>query len=205
MDDTQNDTQDDTQDETPRQDAGTRRGAAYTRRTDGTQNRTQDETQSGMARDAERDEISGTARQSERRARRNGAPYQMPSPTGKQGKRNAMTIRKSDTRNRNAERNARRNARTTRKAIWHETQSEMIDTRRKAKRHIEERNEMSGEQSETVRIYLTPTREAPKELSTFSTMRKYNTQDRRRIASHGNIHNMNTNLTGSLISNWCSE
>ena len=116
----------------------------------------------------------------------------MPSPTGKQGKRNAMTIRKSDTRNRNAERNARRNARTTRKAIWHETQSETIDTRRKAKRHIEERNEMSGEQSETVRIYSTPTREAPKELSTFSTMREYNTDTRRRTTPPTGTHNTNT-------------
>lgn len=55
---------------------------------------------------------------------------------------------------------------------------------------------MSGEQSETVRIYSTPTGEAPKELSAFSTMRKYNTQDRRTIVSHGNIHNMNTNRYG---------
>ena len=62
----------------------------------------------------------------------------------------------------------------------------------------------SGEQSETARIYSTPAGEAPKELSAFSTVSKYNTQDRRTIASHGNIHNMNTNPTGSLISNWCS-
>lgn len=62
----------------------------------------------------------------------------------------------------------------------------------------------SGEQSETARIYSTPAGEAPKELSAFSTVSKYNTQDRRTIVSHGNTHNMNTNTTGTLISNWCS-
>lgn len=55
----------------------------------------------------------------------------------------------------------------------------------------------SGEQSETARIYSTPAGEAPKEFSAFSTMRKYTTQDRRTIASHGNIHNTNTNHNGS--------
>lgn len=44
----------------------------------------------------------------------------------------------------------------------------------------------SGEQSETARIYSTPAGEAPKELSAFSTVSKYNTQDRRTIVSHGN-------------------
>lgn len=39
-------------------------------------------------------------------------------------------------------------------------------------------------------------RGGPKELSAFSTMRKYTTQDRRTIASHGNIHNTNTNHNG---------
>lgn len=55
----------------------------------------------------------------------------------------------------------------------------------------------SGEQNETARIYPTLAGEAPKELSAFSTVSKYNTQDRRRIASHGNIHNTNTNHNGN--------
>lgn len=131
----------------------------------------------------------------------------MPSPTDKQGeaKRNDKTKERYERRNaeRNAGRDAGRDAKrdagrhgTRRKG---ETPSETQGgtAYRKTKRD-ERRAERNG-----AYIFNTPG-EVPKELSAFSTVRQYNTQDRRTIASHGNIHNMNTNPTGSLISNWCS-
>lgn len=57
---------------------------------------------------------------------------------------------------------------------------------------------MSGEQDKTVPPYIKRPRGMPrKRLSTFSTVEKYTTQDRRRTMPSNEIHNTNTNRYGN--------
>lgn len=55
----------------------------------------------------------------------------------------------------------------------------------------------SEQQNETAPYILTPPGEAPRKVSAFSTVKKYNTKDRHTIASSDEIHNTDTNHNGN--------
>lgn len=81
--------------------------------------------------------------------------------------------------------------------------NEKPTTRRGNEKHNETppRNAKARRGDETARYILKADHWPRKRLSTFSTMREYNTDTRRRTTPSGDIHNTNTITSDALISN----
>ena len=109
--------------------------------------------------------------------------------TGRDAKRQARTETPSGTQGDTQNETQVGMARDAERDDRYETQSETAYRKTKRDERRAKRNSA---------YILNAPRGAPYEASAFSTMRKYNTQDRRTIASYGNIHNTNTNPTSPL-------